>query len=158
MEIKNLMFLAGKWRGFGLAVYPDIIPVSYSEELTCEYDRFKDLLFYTQLTNYTDPEKEGRTLHMESGFIKKSESGVIELSNAQNNGRVEVMMLDEFDLLTEKIQLVFRSKIFGNDPRMIITERRYNCINGKISYEMKMSTLKNPELTTHLTGELIRDK
>lgn len=152
------MFLAGKWRGFGLAVYPDIIPVSYSEELTCEYDRFKDLLFYTQLTKYTDLEKEGRTLHMESGFIKKSESGVIELSNAQNNGRVEVMMLDEFDLLTENIQLVFRSKIFGNDPRMIITERRYDYINGKISYEMKMSTLKNPELTTHLTGELIREE
>ncbi|HMQ79998.1 MAG TPA: FABP family protein [Ignavibacteria bacterium] len=158
MEIKDLNFLAGKWHGFGLAVYPDIIPVSYSEMLTCEYDMHKDLLSYSQFTKYTDPERNGRTLHMESGFIRKSESGVIELSNAQNNGRVEVMILDECDLFAEEIPLIFRSKLFGNDPRMIITERLYNYTGSKISYEMKMATMKNPELSTHLTGELIREK
>lgn len=156
MEVKDLHFLAGKWHGFGLAVYPDIIPVSYSEELNCEYESGKDLLYYSQLTKYSDPEKNGKTLHMESGFIRKSDEGIIELSNAQNNGRVEVLMLDDCDLSAERIHLLFRSKLFGNDPRMIVTERHYTYSAGKITYEMKMATMKNTNLLTHLTGEIIR--
>ena len=158
MEINELKFLTGKWRGFGMAVYPNIIPVSYSELLTCDYDKHKDLLSYSQFTQYTDPERNGRTLHMESGFIRKSDSGVVELSNSQNNGRVEVMMLDDTDLLAENIHLVFRSKLFGNDPRMIISQREFIYSDNKLSYEMKMSTMKNTELTTHLKCELIREK
>lgn len=157
MEINELKFLTGKWRGFGMAVYPNIIPVSYSELLTCEYDKHKDLLTYSQFTQYTDPERSGRTLHMESGFIRKSDSGVIELSNSQNNGRVEVMILDDTDLFAESIHLVFRSKLFGNDPRMIISLREFIYSNNKLTYEMKMSTMKNTELTTHLTCELNRE-
>ena len=158
MEINELKFLTGKWRGFDMAVYPNIIPVSYSELLTCDYDKHKDLLSYSQFTQYTDPERNGRTLHMESGFIRKSDSGVVELSNSQNNGRVEVMMLDDTDLLAENIHLVFRSKLFGNDPRMIISQREFIYSDNKLSYEMKMSTMKNTELTTHLKCELIREK
>lgn len=157
MEVKDLNFLFGKWIGFGMAVYPDIIPVSYSEVLTCEYDPHRDLIHYSQITRYTDPVKNGATLHMESGFIRKSDSGILELSNSQNNGRVEVMILDDIDLVAEKIHLVFRSKLFGNDPRMIITQREFFYSGNKLSYEMKMSTMRNTELTTHLTAELIRE-
>ncbi len=157
MEVKDLQFLLGKWNGFGLAVYHDIIPVSYSEVLNCEYEAGKDLIYYSQFTKYTDPQKDGKTLHMESGFIRKSETGEIELSNAQNNGRVEVMMLDDCDLFAENVHLLFRSKLFGNDPRMIITERHYHCSGNKITYEMKMATMKNTNLSTHLTGEIIRE-
>jgi hypothetical protein len=157
MEIKELSFLLGKWRGFGMAVYPDIIPVSYSEMLTFEYDPHKDLIHFSQFTKYTDQDKNGKTLHMESGFIRKTDLGDIELSNAQNNGRVEVMVLDDSDLHSESIGLIFRSKLFGNDPRMIISQREYTYSNSKLTYEMKMATMRNTELTTHLTGELIRE-
>lgn len=154
MEVKDLNFLCGKWHGFGLAVYPDIIPVSYSEILTFEYDRYKDLIHYSQFTKYTDQIKSGATLHMESGFIRNSDTGVIELSNAQNNGRVEVMIMDDFVLTDEIKNLIFRSKLFGNDPRMISASREYILDGDKLSYTMKMATIKNNELKTHLKAEL----
>jgi len=157
MEVKDLRFLCGKWRGFGLAGYTDIIPVSYSEILTFEYDTYKDLIHYTQFTKRTDSFKNGATLHMESGFIRKSDSGAIELSNAQNNGRVEVMILDDSELSGDIKNLIFRSKLFGNDPRMIISQRVFTYTDNKLSYEMKMATMKNTNLSTHLTCELIRE-
>jgi hypothetical protein len=52
---------------------------------------------------------------------------------------------------------MFKSKLFGNDPRMISTSREYILDNNKLSYEMKMATVKNNELKTHLKAELKRE-
>lgn len=95
-------------------------------------------------------------LHFESGFIGKNDDGIIRLSNSQGNGRVEVMELEEVSLNANSAGLMFRSKVHGNDPRMIKSTRQLTFTGSKMNYEMKMATVMNTSLTGHLRAELER--
>ncbi|MCC6865820.1 MAG: FABP family protein [Ignavibacteria bacterium] len=156
MKIEELLFLEGRWEGSGTAQYPLISEVSYSEILNFEYDKTKGFIFYIQQTKFKIPGKENDTLHHESGFIKQTESGNIELSNSQNNGRVEVLYLDNLQISEQNTRIVFESKLFGNDPKMIKTLREYNLTGSNMFYEMKMATSSNQVLSTHLKSELTK--
>jgi hypothetical protein len=157
LKLNELFFLIGKWSGSGAAEYPSISKTGYTEQLVFEYDNTKDLIFYVQRTKFADPSRSGDTLHFESGFIKETDDGNIEISNSQNNGRVEVLTLNKITNDAGIIKVLFRSKLFGNDPRMISTSREYILDNNILKYEMKMATIKNNELNTHLKAELKRE-
>jgi hypothetical protein len=157
MKLSELLFLEGKWNGHGEAMYPGLKVTGYDEQLIFEFDKSKDVMFYIQRTNFSDPSNSGRTLHVESGFIRQNDDGSIELSNSQNNGRVEVLTLKEITNDSGKTIALFLSKLFGNDPRMISTKREYILSGDTLSYVMKMATVKNNTLNTHLRAELKRE-
>ncbi len=157
LPINELLFLAGKWSGKGLAEYPTINPAGYDETMVFEYDYTKDIIFYVQKTNYSDPERAKNTLHRESGFIIQTGEGKIELSNSQSNGRVEVLKLTKLTVDSGKTCALFTSKHFGNDERMISTVREYILKGDILCYEMKMATNRHHELKTHLKAELKRE-
>ncbi len=157
MKLSELLFLTGKWSGHGTAGYPSINNTGYNEQLVFEYDKTKDVIFYIQRTKFSDPAKSGHTLHLESGFIRQNDDGSIELSNSQNNGRVEVLTLKEITSDSGKTNALFSSKIFGNDPRMLNTEREYILNGDVLCYEMKMATVNNKNLKRHLSAELKRE-
>lgn len=154
MKLEELIFLEGNWEGSGTARYPSLAEVPYTEILSFEYDSTKDVIFYIQRTKFNLPGKEKDTLHIESGFIKLTDSGAVELSNSQNNGRVEVLTLKELSCTSILNKAVFESKLFGNDPRMIRTSREYTVTGKSLLYEMKMATQSNSSLSTHLKAEL----
>lgn len=154
MELKNLKFLLGKWEGTGEAMYPSITHANYIETLVFEYDAGKNIILYTQSTKYLGGEKDGTTLHKESGFILESRTGGIDLSNSQGNGRVEVLKLSGYTEENDSIRAVFSSNCFGNDERMVETERVYEKRGQVLTYEMKMSTTRNYGMRTHLKAEL----
>jgi len=154
VEFEKLKFLLGKWEGTGEAMYPSITQAGYFETLVFEYDVDKNIILYKQSTKYSGGEKDGTTLHKESGFILESRTGGIDLSNSQGNGRVEVLKLSEYTEENNAIRIVFSSKCFGNDERMIETERIYEVKGEVLSYEMKMSTTRNYGMRTHLKAEL----
>lgn len=153
-ELEKLKFLLGKWEGTGEATYPSITNANYIEALAFDYDADKNIIFYTQSTKYLGGGKDGSTLHKESGFILESRTGGIDLSNSQGNGRVEVLKLTGYSEENDSIRAVFSSNCFGNDERMIETERVYVKRRNVLSYEMKMSTTRNYGKKTHLKAEL----
>ncbi|MEO8512488.1 MAG: FABP family protein [Ignavibacteria bacterium] len=157
MRLNDLMFLEGKWSGQGVAEYPTINNCEYSEQLIFEYDKSKNVIFYIQRTKFLEATKSADTLHLESGFMKLNDEGSIELSNSQNNGRVEVLTLKEITIDGGETKVLFTSKLFGNDPRMVRTEREYILHGDSLSYVMKMATVNNNSLKTHLKAELKRD-
>jgi hypothetical protein len=156
MNIEDLKFLLGSWEGKGTAQYLSAERIDYDEFTVFEFDDFKNVISYIQNTRFSGGENKGRTLHAESGYIKQPDSGCTTLSNSQNNGRVEVLLLKDILKNNGITTAVFISKQFGNDERMIETQREYSVNNEILTYEMKMATNKDSGLKTHLKAELKR--
>ena len=147
--------LAGSWRGSGEGNYPTIERFEYDEILQFEFDPAYPLIHYEQRTRLRD----GEASHWESGFLRWLEDGSIEISNAQDGGRVEVLrgalMPGEAD---GHFTLELRSDTFGNDPRLVETRRTIVFSGDRLVYRMEMSThtTDTPRLLQHLEATLMR--
>jgi THAP4-like, heme-binding beta-barrel domain len=156
MALSELEIMIGKWHGKGSAELNSVKAADYDEETQYEFGKNKEIIFYVQKTWKTFHGKRIEVLHLESGFIRKTESGATHLSNSQGNGRVEVMELAKTVRTDDSLKLVFNSLLHGNDPRMLGTVREYTFGNEKMKYAMKMSTTMNKGLKGHLKAELER--
>jgi hypothetical protein len=151
--MEKLNFLTGTWVGRGVAVFPTIKRTEYIEELTFAPIEGSSVMFYELKSWGIKDGGKDIPLSFQSGYIIEMENGSIEMSNAQNNGRVEVL---EGKLIDEgtTFRLFFESKMFGNDERMVKTSRDY-CVTGdSMTYTMFMATKMTPEFQKHLEGEL----
>lgn len=77
--------LIGTWRGDGTGGYPTIEPFEYTDEVRFA-DIGKPFLVYTQRTWNRD----GQTMHVESGYLRVSGPGVVELVLALPTGQTEL--------------------------------------------------------------------
>lgn len=155
MAIEKLNFLIGTWIGKGTAVFPTIKTTEYLEELIFTPAEDKSVIFF-ELKSWTNKNgSKGPILNWQSGFLNELEDGTIEMCDAQNNGRVEVLLgnLEEKDY---PYHLSFVSKMFGNDERMVKTSRDYYVNGNEMKYSMFMSTLNTPEFQKHLEAELTK--
>lgn len=152
--ISKLNFLLGEWQGNGGGQFPIINSFEYTEILTFKMDGINDLIHYEQRT-WLKPNHI--PAHWESGFIKPvvGKENFFEISNAQDSGRVEVLV---GELLTEqgKHILHFKMKLLQNDPRVVHSERIFTITNQNLSYIKKMATQNTPYLQQHLEAELIK--
>jgi hypothetical protein len=149
----RLSALEGIWRGRGSGNYPTIDSFEYDETLIFEPDASYPLIHYRQRTRLLP---SGESSHWESGFIRPLDDGVVEVSNSQDSGRVEVLRgrLDD----GEPLRLVLDSVVLDHDPRLVQTRRILTLQNGTLRYEVQMSTRTTPEpvLQTHLEAVLSR--
>ncbi|MGO4956551.1 FABP family protein [Luteococcus sp. Sow4_B9] len=83
--IASLQPLVGTWRGEGHGEYPTISPFDYTEEVTF-VDVGKPFLVYHQRTWGSD----GRPMHVEVGYLRAPEPGVVELTMALPTGQTEL--------------------------------------------------------------------
>jgi hypothetical protein len=83
--LEPIAFLLGTWRGNGKGNYPTIEPFEYEETVTFEHFG-KPFIAYTQRTNGTD----GAPLHTETGYIRPTEDGTLELVISQPSGVTEI--------------------------------------------------------------------
>lgn len=111
-------------------------------------DESAELIIYRQKTWYNIDDKKGKTLHVESGFLKIV-NGTCQLINSQGNGRTEVMNALYFTPGANK-RIYFISQHFSNDPRMIQSRRDIIVKDDTLTYELKMSTNKVSDIQTHL--------
>ncbi len=150
--IDTLQPLIGTWVGEGTADYPTIDRVTYLEQLTILPEKGGTLLHYDQQTWYSD---SGAALHHESGFFRPLDADQIELVNAQNNGRVEVL---KGTVLLENGRITLRldSAAFANDPRMVQSRRVFVLDADTLRYHQSMATQITPEMQTHLVSTLNR--
>ncbi len=149
----RLSALEGSWHGRGSGKYPTIDSFEYEETLTFEPDARYPLIHYEQRTRLLP---SGEPSHWESGFIRPLDDGVIEVSNSQDGGRVEVLRGRLVD--GEPLKLVVDSVVLDHDPRLVQTRRILTLRDGTLRYEVQMSTRTTPEprLQTHLEAVLSR--
>ena len=155
--IARLSSLLGTWKGEGRGCFPTIPSFHYTEECIFTSNGCEPIIHFEQktLVKSTD-QTNGSPLHWESGFFRAIEDGSIEISNAQNGGRVEVLkgVIDEAAYSEGVLLLKLESVLFGNDPRLIRTMRRYELRKNRLNYLIEMATVRTPERQRHLEATL----
>ncbi len=157
-NMQALSQLVGKWRGTGRGEFPTIQPFRYEEELTIQGNGVDTYLFYEQRTWRLDQRGEpSAPLHWETGFMRALPEGV-EIANAQNGHRVEVLQgaIDDAALRRGVLQMALTSTLLGNDPRMVRTRREFYVQGDRLKYQVAMATTKVPALHPHLEATLER--
>lgn len=152
--IEKLFPLIGTWKGDGTAKFPTIKTVEYMEKIEFSRIGTNPVIFYEQKTWYLLDGNRGGDLHHESGYINVKEDGNYEVSNSQDNGRVEVLTAKIIETGDSSIHLSMESKLFGNDERMDKTIRDYYITGRTMRYELKMATKNTPEMQGHLEAIL----
>lgn len=147
--------LVGTWQGTGKGQYPTITEFDYEETLVfCCYEECPSIIHFEQRTKVTTP---NRPSHWETGFIRHLKNSTFEMVNSQNSGRVEVL---EGKLVKETnyITIIFHSTHYGNDPRMLSSQRVFTIENNRLMYSLAMATrtTETSLMTPHLSATLIR--
>jgi hypothetical protein len=159
INLVRLSPLLGIWRGTGRGKFPTIEAFDYTEELKFESNGCEPLIHFEQKTWVkSSTETDGSPLHWESGFIRPVEDGTIEISNAQNGGRVEVLKgrIDAEEYLKGTLLLSLESILFGNDPRLVRTRRTFTLKDNTLSYLIEMATVRTQHLQQHLEASLTK--
>lgn len=145
--------LIGHWEGTGIASFPTIKTTSYREQLTIEAHDADPILKVEQITWRIHLNKSESLLYWECGFIRQINERQCEWTNAQNNGRTEVLHGDII-IVDNTLKLDLISKVFSNDTRMIASTRLIEVTGNQLCYTMQMATTASPTLQTHLSATL----
>jgi hypothetical protein len=153
-ELAPLAMLVGEWSGPGHGTYPTIEPFDYVETLHFGHAG-KPFLTYAQRTRAAG---DGRTLHVETGYLRLASPGRVELLIAQPTGIVEVDEgpLDATGEATADIRL--RSRVVGltsSAKEVVEIERTFTLDGGVLRTTLAMAAVGEP-LTHHLASELRR--
>lgn len=150
----ELRILPGTWRGEGRGQFPTIDAFRYLEETTFSENAGEMLVHFEQKTWLLDDRREiVKPLHWESGFFIPTEDGQIDVLNAQNSRRVEVLR-GECGYENGRWILKTRSVLHGYDPRMMETTREFEVAGNVLKYRICMATDKVGEIQPHLEAEL----
>ncbi len=128
--MQYLVSLAGVWTGAGRGSYPTIEPFEYTETLACEVDKAYPLIHFEQRTLLQPGAGAG---HWESGFIRPMDNGQVEMSSAQDSGRVEVLCGQVASASQDGWRLQLDSVVLGHDPRLVQTRRVFTLRGDALS-------------------------
>lgn len=148
-SLAPLAFLLGAWTGAGAGEYPTIAPFGYREEVTFT-SVGKPFLAYVQRTWALD---DGRPLHTESGYLRHTGQGSVELVLAHPTGIVEVytgaVQATSLQLATSGVLTTPTAK------RVDALERDVSVAGDELTYAVRMAAVGLP-LTHHLAATLHR--
>ena len=147
-------FLEGTWTGEGRGGYPTVTSFDYRETLTFTRRDEKSLAYEQKTQKRYDGQTEWLVSHWENGFIRVLESGELEMTNAQM-GRTEVL-IGTVESNGSIFKIHFLNKTITNDPRMVLSARRFELDGDTLRYEMEMQTTKVEQMTQHLKITLQR--
>lgn len=144
----------GSWVGAGAGSYPTIDAFGYTEQIEIRPVPDKPMVAYRSATRARD---DGRTLHGESGFLRVTGDGTVELVVAQGSGLVEVAEgLSE--VAGDRGELVLSSTALAGTSTaksVTATERRYQVDGDVLTYDLAMAAVGQP-LSPHLHATLRR--
>lgn len=153
----KLMLLQGDWHGHGKAQFPTIESAEYREELTFTSNDTELLLHYELKSWQIDGSNEkAKPLSWQSGFLIVAEDGLVQLLNAQNAPRVEVLTGRLQEESSGKFKLDLISEIIAYDERMRHSRRIFTFDEHELSYQMYMSTSMVEEMKLHLECKLAK--
>jgi THAP domain-containing protein 4 len=155
-DLAALAPLLGRWSGTGVARFPTIATHDYREELIFTPDPERPLIHFEQRAHQAPAGSDGWTAsHWESGFLRPIEPGVVELTNAQDSGRLEIQRLS---VTGQPGGLVLDGTAVGlfNDPRMVSARRRFEVRGDQLTYQVIMATTMVAAPAVHLEARLRR--
>ena len=157
MTNHNILYtLLGDWSGTGRGEFPTIEPFQYLESLSFATDG-RPLLHYEQKTKRRRTgESDYVPSHWESGFIRLLADGKIELTCAQNGGRLE-RLTGSIEETGAGLILRLKSADFLNDARMLETSRTITIEGDRLHYTQNMHTNAVAALTFHIEARLERN-
>ena len=150
----NLYVLLGEWSGTGRGEFPTIEPFDYIETLSFATDG-RPLMYEQKTKRRRNGESEYVPSHWESGFIRLLPDGKIELTCAQNGGRLE-RPTGSFEETKTGLILHLKSADFLNDARMLETSRTITVDGDSLRYTQQMHTTAVPAPAPHLEATLKR--
>lgn len=155
LNIGNLSFLVGTWKGNGAAQYPTIKTVEYSEELIFKQMEGFDVLQYEQKT-WVESEKGNfnKSIFWDCGFIINKENNNLEFCSTQKSGRMEILSGKLIQPAEDFYEVSFNSKAIYNDKNLIKSGRKFIFSNSSLQYELWMSISKNQNYDIHLKASL----
>ena len=155
--LKRLAKLHGSWKGKGNGKFPTIDSFEYEEHLDFEVNLSYPLIHYEQKTVLLPSQEPS---HWESGFIRVLDDGMIEISNSQDSGRVEVLqgVMRNLSNISDEYEMEFVSIALANDPRLVNTRRVFKVTNNTLEYSkfMTTNTTEKPMLLPHLHSILTK--
>ena len=156
MTVQNILHvLLGEWSGTGRGEFPTIESFDYIETLSFATDG-RALLHYEQKTRRRrNRESDYVPSHWESGFTRLLPGGKIELTCAQNGGRLE-RLTGSIEETGTRLVLHLKSVDFLNDIRMLETSRTITVDGDQLHYTQNMRTNAVSALTFHLEAKLER--
>jgi hypothetical protein len=104
----------------------------------------------------SDGPDDGELSHWESGFLMVTESGAVELLNAQQSGRVEVLSGHLRETASGRCELALRSLAHAHDERGVETPRVLAFERDTLEYEVQMATDQVVARQVHLRAQLVR--
>lgn len=160
-KISNLKLLSGVWAGNGSGQFPTIDPFRYREILRITTNEMEPGIAFEQTTwKLFDDGSAEEPLHWESGFFLVRDDGKIDLLNAQNSGRVEVLSgeMSVAKSSPNAFTLNLRSVILAHDPQMRQSRRIFTFQENQLTYSVDMATDKVADIQSHLNCQLTRNK
>ena len=156
MTDQNILHVfLGEWSGTGRGEFPTIEPFNYIETLRFSTDG-RPLLHYEQKTKRRrNGESDYVPSHWESGFIRLLPDGKIELTCAQNGGRLE-KLTGSIEATETGMLLHLKSADILNDIRMLKTSRTITVDGDRLHYIQNMHTNAVDALTFHIEAKLER--
>ena len=150
-----LHLLLGEWWGSGKGEFPTIEPFEYLETISFSSDG-RPFLHYDQKTRRRrSGQTEYAPSHWESGFIRMPSDGQVEVTCAQNGGRLE-MLRGSLESTETGLILRLQSTAFLNDPRMLETSRIITLEGDTLHYTQTMHTTAVKASTHHVEARLNR--
>lgn len=159
--IQWIRSLAGHWEGGGSGQFPTIESFDYREVFRANVrQEGEGTLHYEQQTWRVGGEADGEPLHWESGFFMVGGDGSVELLNAQESRRVEVLVgeLLADPASPDRAVLRLRAVVQEHDARMVATTRELTLTRDELAYAISMATTKVVDLTPHLEARLQKKK
>lgn len=148
-QASYLQPLVGRWEGEGEGLWSADPPFRYWEEVTFE-PTGKPFLAYRQRTRALD---DGRPMHAETGYVRATGDGAVEMLIVQPTGFAEIHR-GELRGPTLDLRLLTLAR---SPSAMAVTDLRRTFIVGDESLEYVVAMAMNHEpIADHLRGQLRR--
>ncbi|QGF25188.1 DUF1794 domain-containing protein [Raineyella fluvialis] len=143
--------LVGTWAGDGSGGYPTISPFTYHEEITFAFVG-KPFLVYTQRTRGAD----GTPMHMESGYLRHTGDGHLELVLALPTGQVELAE-GSLDADADTLTLELDARVWSTSTAKDVsaTRRTYRLSGDTLDTVLDMEAV-GESMSRHLESRLVR--
>lgn len=146
--------LVGRWEGAGEGWFPTIDDFRYRETLIIEGGSEYNQLRFNQ-TSWRILEEGDKESHSECGFIAITPAGVVEMTSAEANDRME-LLLGRVSETEDGYRLDLELESVVHDERIVNSWRTYLFDRDSITYTHGMATTAVPDGEAHLEGTLTR--